>query len=85
MKYSTVLAVAFASLVSAQSASELVAQLPSCVGTCLTDAAEKAGCGATDYACQCGEKYATISVDATPCVLGACSTGEAGRKSTVIP
>lgn len=85
MKYSAVIALGLAAFVSAQSVEELVGTLPSCVGTCLTDAAVKAGCGETDYACQCDEeKFLDISVDATPCVVTACSPGEAGQVMPII-
>merc|ERR1712219_27264 len=41
-----------ATLVVSQSASSLVAQLPSCAISCLASASTTNGCGISDYACQ---------------------------------
>ncbi|KAL2071042.1 hypothetical protein VTL71DRAFT_12277 [Oculimacula yallundae] len=66
-----------ATLIASQSASSLVAQLPSCAITCLASASTTNGCGISDFACQCGEKKADITKNATPCVLSGCSSDDA--------
>ncbi|CZS88276.1 uncharacterized protein RCO7_01231 [Rhynchosporium graminicola] len=78
MQFSLALAFAIlAALVASQSASSLVAQLPSCALTCLASASTSNACGVSDYACQCGAKRADITKSATPCVLSSCSTDDA--------
>lgn len=69
-----------ASVAFSQSISSEVSQLPSCSLSCLTSAITGAGCGLTDYACQCGSAKAAITTSATPCLLKACSTSDALSK-----
>jgi hypothetical protein len=61
----------------AASIADLVAQIPACAVTCVAEASTAAGCGITDYECQCGPKKEDITSGATPCVLGACTPEEA--------
>jgi len=72
-----------ATLVVSQSASSLVAQLPSCAISCLASASTTNGCGISDYACQCGAKKADITAAATPCVLSACSQDDALKTNSL--
>ncbi|KAH7399745.1 hypothetical protein BKA64DRAFT_464249 [Cadophora sp. MPI-SDFR-AT-0126] len=72
-----------ATLVASQSASSLVAQLPSCAISCLASASTTNGCGISDYACQCGAKKADITKTATPCVLSACSQDDALKTNSL--
>ncbi|KAH7351331.1 hypothetical protein BKA65DRAFT_255966 [Rhexocercosporidium sp. MPI-PUGE-AT-0058] len=78
MQFSIALVFAIsATLVASQSASSLVAQLPSCAVSCLASASTTNKCGISDYACQCGVKKADITKAATPCVISACSSDDA--------
>ncbi|KAG4442950.1 hypothetical protein IFR05_001563 [Cadophora sp. M221] len=72
-----------ATLVASQTASSLVAQLPSCAISCLASASTTNGCGISDYACQCGAKKADITKTATPCVLSACSQDDALKTNSL--
>lgn len=65
-----------ASVVYSQTIASQVAQIPSCALSCLTNAISGAGCGLTDYACQCGSAKNTITSAATPCVASSCSTSD---------
>ncbi|KAG4033781.1 hypothetical protein MFRU_004g02840 [Monilinia fructicola] len=66
----------FASVAYSQSIASEVAQLPSCALSCLATAATSAGCGLTDYACQCGDAKAAITKSGTPCIVAACSASD---------
>ncbi|PVH73988.1 hypothetical protein DL98DRAFT_594487 [Cadophora sp. DSE1049] len=82
LSYAFVFAIS-ATLVASQSASSLVAQLPSCAISCLASASTTNGCGISDYACQCGAKKADITKTATPCVLSACSQDDALKTNSL--
>ncbi|KAK0102220.1 hypothetical protein ONS95_005844 [Cadophora gregata] len=82
LSYAFVFAVS-STLVASQSASSLVAQLPSCAISCLASASTTNGCGISDYACQCGAKKADITKTATPCVLSACSQDDALKTNSL--
>lgn len=53
----------------------LVAKLPSCSTPCLVAGAASAGCGITDYSCQCQNEKA-ISLNATSCLTTSCSIAD---------
>ncbi|KAK0511600.1 hypothetical protein JMJ35_006173 [Cladonia borealis] len=51
----------------------VAAQIPACAVTCISPAASKVGCGATDFACQCEPaNNAAINSAALECVLSGC-------------
>ena len=78
MKFSVVaVASLFASVAYSQTIASEVAQLPSCALTCLTTAITGAGCGVSDYACQCGSAKSSITSAATPCVVSKCAISDA--------
>jgi hypothetical protein len=52
----------------------LVAQIPSCAQGPLATAIQGAGCGLTDYACQCGTAKTAITANASAPILQACGT-----------
>ncbi|KAM3075350.1 hypothetical protein ACMFMF_006025 [Clarireedia jacksonii] len=80
--YAAITAV-LASVAYSQSVGDIVATLPSCSLTCLTTAIAGAGCGLTDYACQCGSAKDAITKAATPCVAAGCSTSDALKTQSV--
>ncbi|KAJ5051919.1 uncharacterized protein L3040_001682 [Drepanopeziza brunnea f. sp. 'multigermtubi'] len=78
MKFSIAIVFAIvASLVSSQSVSSLVAQLPSCAISCLATASSSVGCGISDYTCQCGLNKDAVTSAATFCVVSSCSSTDA--------
>jgi hypothetical protein len=78
MKFSfAAVASLLASVAYSQTIASEVAQIPSCALSCLTTAITGAGCGLTDYACQCGSSKDAITKAATPCVVSSCSTSDA--------
>lgn len=79
MKF-TLATLALASVVYSQSIASEVAMLPACALTCLAPAITSAGCGLTDYACQCGTANAAIATSATPCIITGCSSDDALSK-----
>ncbi|KAF3762931.1 hypothetical protein M406DRAFT_264376 [Cryphonectria parasitica EP155] len=76
MQFKNIALAGFISLASAASSDSnvtaIASQLPSCATSCLTTGAASAGCGATDYSCQCDNK-ATIETNATSCLTTSCS------------
>lgn len=84
MKFSIVaVASLFASVAYSQTIASEVAQIPSCALTCLTTAITGAGCGLSDYACQCGTAKDSITTSATPCVLSKCATSDALKVQSI--
>ncbi|PQE04924.1 CFEM domain-containing protein [Rutstroemia sp. NJR-2017a BBW] len=73
--YAAITAV-LASVAYSQSINDVVASIPSCALTCLLPAITSAGCGAADYACQCGSAKDEITKAATPCIAAACSASD---------
>lgn len=72
MQFSTAfIAAVLAATAYSQSVADLVAEIPTCAVTCLATAATGAGCGISDYECQCAD-IKTITTSATPCVLSGC-------------
>lgn len=59
----------------------LVAQLPSCSVSCLEAAATSAGCGASDYSCQCSHTDA-VEANATSCLTSSCSISNITSESS---
>lgn len=49
--------------------------IPLCAAGCLTDAAALAGCGATDYTCECAH-YAAIQASSSSCLNTRCSAAD---------
>jgi hypothetical protein len=72
MKFSLV-AIAFAAAVSAQSRSDI----PECAIGCLDDVIKsKTSCSTDDYGCVC-KNFESLQGDATPCVLEKCGADTA--------
>ena len=65
-----------ASVASSLTLVNVVSQLPSCSLSCLTKAISGAGCGLTDYACQCGLAKSAIATVVGPCLVKACSASD---------
>lgn len=63
---------AAASSDSSSDVTSLVAQLPTCSVSCLDQGATSAGCGTSDYSCQC-EKQEAITANATSCLASSCA------------
>lgn len=81
MYFNTVVLASFLGLAAAAAASSsdsssdvtsLVAKLPKCSVSCLDDGATSAGCGTSDYSCQC-EKQQAIATNATSCLTASCA------------
>ncbi|EKD15315.1 hypothetical protein MBM_06531 [Drepanopeziza brunnea f. sp. 'multigermtubi' MB_m1] len=84
MKFSIAIVFAIvASLVSSQSVSSLVAQLPSCAISCLATASSSVGCGISDYTCQCGLNKDAVTSAATFCVVSSCSSTDALKTNSI--
>lgn len=71
MQFRTVTLSLFAALAAADHISDLAAQIPSCAQPCVASSVQKAGCGATDYKCQCG-KILDITSSSALCVTTIC-------------
>ncbi|KAI1199392.1 hypothetical protein F5X97DRAFT_322366 [Nemania serpens] len=76
MQFRTIAISLFAALVAADHISDLASQVPSCAQSCLASAAQKAGCDATDYKCQCG-KAGDITGNSALCLTTSCSSDDA--------
>ncbi|KAI1113560.1 hypothetical protein F5Y14DRAFT_417588 [Nemania sp. NC0429] len=84
MQFRTVALSLFVALAAADNISDLAAKVPSCARPCIASAAEKAGCDATDYKCQCG-KALEITSNSALCTTTSCSkddTNEAYKSTT---
>lgn len=77
MKLSITAALILASGGYAQTIASEVAMIPSCALTAIENAVTGAGCGLTDYACQCGPAKPAIAAAATPTIVSDCTTQEA--------
>ncbi len=75
MQFKTLFVAALAGFVAAQDINTLISEIPSCALTCLLTGASDAGCGTSDYACQCSNQ-STIQTSAEPCLTKACSTSD---------
>lgn len=87
MQFKTIAISAFVGLAAATSStdvSDLVNDLPSCSLLCLVSGASEAGCGATDYTCQC-KSESSITTNATSCLKSSCSATEIGSKCPYPP
>lgn len=79
MQFRTIAISLFAALVAADHISDLASQVPSCAQSCLASAAQKAGCDATDYKCQCG-KAGDITGNSALCLTTSCSSDDAAGR-----
>lgn len=82
MQFKTIAISTFIGLAAATTSTDVSAltnELPSCSLLCLMSGASSAGCGATDYTCQC-ENQAAITSASTSCLKSACSASEIGSK-----
>jgi hypothetical protein len=70
-------------LVTALTIPEEVALLPKCSISCLAEAVDSAGCGHTDYACQCGPANFQIKVSASACLPNSCTAAEIASKARI--
>lgn len=68
---------------SSSDLSTLASDLPSCSLPCLVSGASSAGCGATDYSCQCSNQQ-TIQANATSCLTSACSVADISSMSPLL-
>ncbi|KUI58562.1 hypothetical protein VP1G_05848 [Cytospora mali] len=85
MQFKTIAISAFIGLAAATSStdvSSLTNELPSCSLLCLVSGATAAGCGATDYTCQCNNQ-AAITSNATTCLTSSCSASDIGTTKSV--
>ncbi|ROV95738.1 hypothetical protein VMCG_07641 [Cytospora schulzeri] len=85
MQFKTIAISTFIGLAAATSStdvSDLTNELPSCSLLCLVSGASSAGCGATDYTCQC-ENQAVITSGSTECLTQSCSAAEIGTTKRV--
>ncbi|KAF3906291.1 hypothetical protein ABW20_dc0103018 [Dactylellina cionopaga] len=73
MKFSAVVLVATAAVVSAQG----IADIPACAQTCLLPALQATGCSLTDFKCSCSNK--SFVNDSTDCIQKACSTADQAK------
>lgn len=64
-----------------QTIAQEISALPSCSLTCLSNAIASAGCGHTDYACQCGSAKGIIQNTAATCLYNVCSPSDVSSKS----
>ncbi|KAI1455310.1 hypothetical protein F4805DRAFT_274955 [Annulohypoxylon moriforme] len=75
MQFTTLAVALFAAAVSAQSAQQLISEIPSCAKPCLDDASTKIGCSTTDTSCQCS-KIDDLTTQAIGCVSTSCSADD---------
>jgi len=61
-----------------------LSSIPSCALTCIVKAISSAGCGVTDYQCQCVTKSQTITNDATPCIASSCSKDDQAKVAPAV-
>lgn len=59
--------------VSAETAQELVAQIPACASKCIEDASVSIGCSTTDIGCQCSNAD-ELTAAGTQCVATSCTS-----------
>ncbi|KAI0383330.1 hypothetical protein F5Y04DRAFT_32804 [Hypomontagnella monticulosa] len=78
MQFRTLALTLFATAVAAQSAQELIAEIPSCAKPCLDSASTKIGCSTTDVKCQCG-KIDDLTSEAITCVSTSCNTDDLSK------
>ncbi|KAI5922025.1 hypothetical protein F4810DRAFT_675985 [Camillea tinctor] len=66
---------------------ELVSQLPQCAVSCLSTAANAAGCAATDFTCLCGSGKDRFSSSMIGCIgfSSGCSGDDINKASTLAP
>ena len=88
MKFAATALLALGAAVAAQDTIDsLRAQIPACANTCLTKAAQAAGCTVGDYACSCGKRD-VLTASATPCLLdpsSGCTTQDLGSMLPLSP
>ncbi|KAI0098871.1 hypothetical protein GGR51DRAFT_536718 [Nemania sp. FL0031] len=82
MQFKNVALSLFVAIATADSISDLAAQIPSCAQSCLSDGAKKAGCSTTDYTCQCSN-IASITSNSALCVSTSCSSDDLTETSKV--
>ncbi|KAI1163049.1 hypothetical protein F5B18DRAFT_621788 [Nemania serpens] len=78
MQFRTVALSLFVALAAADHISDLASQVPSCAQPCLASGAQKAGCDATDYKCQCS-KALDITSNSALCVSTSCSSDDSAN------
>ncbi|KAI1139174.1 hypothetical protein F5Y05DRAFT_340274 [Hypoxylon sp. FL0543] len=79
--------VAFAAAQNSTSLPDLVSQLPQCASSCLSSAAQTAGCSAEDFTCLCGDKKESFISSITGCIglSGKCSSDDINKLTTLAP
>ncbi|KAI1812511.1 hypothetical protein GGS20DRAFT_587432 [Poronia punctata] len=63
---------------------DLVSQLPTCAISCFNTGADRAGCSTTDFTCLCGPGKDKLLSSAGPCALGACSSEDLGKLTSLL-
>ncbi|PSR79085.1 hypothetical protein BD289DRAFT_455985 [Coniella lustricola] len=72
-----------ASSSSSSNTTALVAELPSCSTSCLTDGAADAGCSTTDYSCMCSNMDA-VTANVSTCLASSCSVTDISTTEQVV-
>ncbi|KAI1394375.1 uncharacterized protein F4822DRAFT_424854 [Hypoxylon trugodes] len=75
MQFKTFAIAFFAGAVAAQSAQQLISEIPSCAKPCLDKASQAIGCSTTDNKCQCS-KMDDLTTQAITCVSSECSVDD---------
>lgn len=85
MQFTTLALSALAGLAAAATNLDTIAsQMPSCSQSCLLQGATAAGCGSTDYACQC-DKTDTVTSNSSACIMSSCSVTDISSTLTPTP